>query len=324
MKKSFWTILFLIILNSCETALDIELPSLDPKLVINSYMISEEYWDAQTQFLLVSNSIESLGTVDDFVYTDSIPVISSANALINEINPIDSTVIEEYPLDYSNHCYCYTNPSFTPKENKTYELNVNVAGYPSIRSVEQMPFKPVYDIMNFELKSNIDDVLEGDLCEFNIELKDQPNQKNYYRLRITLVNTSESISKSCIYEVDDPSFLIPINRYSSSNTYYRGKGGYFSDELFDGENKNLFIKVEKPEGIYDHFYIQITSYSENLFRFNLTRREQKRDSNNFIFNSEPIFIDSNIEGGYGIFGGRAKSNRAYIPTYYPVGGFLEY
>ena len=84
------------------------------------------------------------------------------------------------------------------------------------------------------------------------------------------------------------------------------------------------IKVDKPKGSYDHFYIELTSYSENLYNFNLTRREQRRDSDNFLFNSEAIFIDSNIEGGYGVFGGRARVRNAYIPTYYPMGGWVEY
>ena len=139
-----------------------------------------------------------------------------------------------------------------------------------------------------------------------------------------MVNTFNEDVSSCIYEVNDPAFLIPINRYNSSNTYFKGKNGYFTDELFNGEEKSLFIKVDKPKGSYDHFYIELTSYSENLYNFNLTRREQRRDSDNFLFNSEAIFIDSNIEGGYGIFGGRSRVRNAYIPTYYPMGGFVEY
>ena len=110
----------------------------------------------------------------------------------------------------------------------------------------------------------------------------------------------------------------------TSNNYYKGKKGYFSDELFEGQERNLFVTVEKPEGRYDQFYIQISSYSENLYNFNLTRKEQHRDSNNLIFNSEAIFIKSNIEDGYGIFGGRAISEKVYIPTYFPINGWIEY
>ena len=86
----------------------------------------------------------------------------------------------------------------------------------------------------------------------------------------------------------------------------------------------MFITVEKPEGVYDHFYVELNSFSENLYRFNLTRKEQNRDTNNFLFNSEPIFIESNIEGGYGIFGASANSYKAYIPTYFPTNGWMDY
>ncbi len=325
MKKAILLVILSIIFYKCETALDIELPSIESKLVINSYMITDEYWDKQSQFLIVSNSIEGMGSLEDFEYTDSLPVIGSGNASISQINNDDhNQITENYPLEFTTSCYCYTNPSFTPKANTTYKLNVQVDGYPPIQAIDKMPSKPIYEIENFEMKNDLDSEEEGELCEFNIVLNDKPNEKNYYKLTIRAINTFKSKEESCVYEVQDPSFLIPINRYNSSNTYYKGRHGYFTDELFEGEEKNLFIQVKKPEGIYDHFYISVTSYSENLYNFNLTRKEQRRDSNNFLFNSEAIFIDSNIENGYGIFGGRARSRKAYIPTYYPVNGWIDY
>ena len=323
MKNLSTLILLFILFNSCETALDIKLPSIESKLVVNSYLIADEYWDTQNQFLLLSNSIEGMGSLNDYAYTDSFPVISHANAFINEINNIDE-ILNTYPLDFTTNCYCYTNPSFTPKENTTYELHVEASGYPSIKSRETMPLKPEYIISDFEMKSSVDQEEEGKLCEFKILLKDPPDQTNYYRLKIILANNFDDRGRPCTYQVVDPSFLIPINRYNSSNTYFEGKNGYFTDELFAGEQKQFFIQVDKPKGAYNHFYIEVVSYSENLYNFNLTRKEQIRDSNNFLFNSEAIFIDSNIEEGYGVFGGRARSRRAYIPTYYPVSGWIEY
>ena len=90
------------------------------------------------------------------------------------------------------------------------------------------------------------------------------------------------------------------------------------------EIRGNFVEVDKPEGAFSHFYIEITSYSENLYNFNLTRREQNRDNNNFIFNSEPIFINSNINEGYGLFGARIIKSQAYLPTYFPLNGWIEY
>ena len=59
----------------------------------------------------------------------------------------------------------------------------------------------------------------------------------------------------------------------------------------------------------------------NLMRLKKTKM---RDSNNPLFVSEPIFLDSNIENGYGIFGGKSASNKAYIPTYFPNNGWMSY
>ena len=59
-----------LLIASCETALDIELPTAQSKLVINSYLIANQYWDKNTQFLLVSNSIGGLASLDEYIYTD--------------------------------------------------------------------------------------------------------------------------------------------------------------------------------------------------------------------------------------------------------------
>tara|TARA_B110000495_G_C22971976_1_gene570533 strand:- start:419 stop:1384 length:966 start_codon:yes stop_codon:yes gene_type:complete len=321
MKKIIYISYFLFI--SCETTLDIKLPESDPKLVINSYMIADQFWNGRNQFALVSNSIQGIGNIEDYIYTDSIPVINNATAIINEMDNSEYS-INQYQLLFDNTCYCYTNQEFTPRENKKYELNVSVEGYPPIRAVDIVPSKAEYTISNFELFTELDTFSSGNLCQFNISLKDLPNIDNYYILKIYIENTTTNSRKRCIYEVEDPSFLIPINRYNASNTYYEGVNGYFTDDLFDGQERNMFVKVEKPEGVYNQFYIEIITLSDNLYNFNLTRKEQKRDSDNYLFNSEAIFIDSNIEGGYGIFGARAKSQKVYIPTFFPTNGWIEY
>ena len=124
--------------------------------------------------------------------------------------------------------------------------------------------------------------------------------------------------------MNDPSFLIEINNSYISSDQYVGRSAYFTDELFNGIEKNIFIEFDKPKGVYDHFYIELRALSKNLYEFNYTKREQSSVSNNPLFVSEPIFLDSNIENGYGVFGGKSISNKAYIPTYFPNNGWLEY
>ena len=330
MKKLLLLNILCLFFISCEKALDIELPTTQSKLVINSYMIADKYWDNKSQFLLVSNSVDGLASLNEYIYTDSIPVISTAEASINKIDDTSNNIIETYSLEFDSNCYCYTNPNFTPKQNDTYQLDVNLEGFTPISAKETIPSKPEYIISNLVMTGSLDGNLSSssnweDLCEFSITIQDQPNQANYYRLKIYVeIDGINPQTSSCKYTVQDPAFLIPINRYQASDNYYTGKNGYFSDDLFDGEEKTFFVEVEKPQGVWSHFYVAIESYSENLYRFNLTRKEQKRDSNNMLFNSEPIFIESNIAEGYGIFGARAISRKAYLPLFFPTNGWVDY
>ena len=86
MNKIIPLILLCLILFSCEKALDIELPSRKSRLVVNSYLITDQFWDNKNQFLLLSNSISGMGTLDDFIYTDSLPLIDFGTVIINEID----------------------------------------------------------------------------------------------------------------------------------------------------------------------------------------------------------------------------------------------
>ena len=170
------------------------------------------------------------------------------------------------------------------------------------------------------IKKNYD----GVLSQFNLVLFDAPNEENYYQLKIYAVNTSNAKVRSCSYSVNDASFLNTLNNSFVSDYIYNGSFAYFTDELFDGESKRLFVQMNKPKGVFDHFYIELKAFSKDLYMFKETKKELNSDSNNPLFVSEPIFLHSNIENGYGIFGGQSKSNKAYIPSYFPNNGWLEY
>ena len=87
--------------------------------------------------------------------------------------------------------------------------------------------------------------------------------------------------------------------------------------------QKVFVQHYKPIGIFDHFYIELRSISKDLYNFNETRKQQSRDVSNPLFVSEPIFLDSNIENGYGIFGGKSKSNKSLYSHLLPNNGWLS-
>ena len=334
MKKIIYLKLSILLFISCEKALEIDLPEQESKLVINSYMFSDRFsspYLAQNN-VLISNSIGGLDGLDQYIYTDTFPVIDFATVSISEQNSINNIYFE-----FDKDCYCYVNREFIPESNKTYELNVSAPGFPEIKAIEKMPTPPQYTISDFELTSVLEDnfeshLLKYDLCKLNITIVDNANENNYYRIRLFTGRENQNGAlkyEGCDFKSQDPIFLIePMNRYSTSDTYFEGKHGYFTDELFNGEEKTFFLEVDKPdtklEGPWQYIYVEVISYSYNFYQYAVTKKEQRRDVNNILFNSEPVFIHSNINEGYGIFGGRGISLKAYTPTTYPTMGWIEY
>ena len=313
-----------LFMASCEESLNVKIPVENSRLSVTSYLHADDYFDGQNSSVYVSNSISALASTDNYVYTDSIPVINNATVSIYETNALQENVAS-YLLEFDYDCYCYINTELSPKQNTTYRLEVEADGYPNVYAIDQVPARPSYEITNFELLGKLDKKsYDGELSQFNLVVNDDPNAQNFYQLKIYIVNTSGAKLRTCYYSVSDPSFINSFNSSHVSGDNYNGKNGYFTDELFNGTSKSFFIQQYKPKGVFDHFYIELRALSKDLYEFNETKKEQNRDSDNPLFVSEPIFLDSNIENGYGIFGGKSASNKAYIPTYFPNNGWLEY
>ena len=322
MKKLIFIFLSLCLL-SCEENLNIDIPTDTSRLSITSNLMADDYFNGQYSYVYVSNSISALESNDNFDYTDSIPVISNATVSIYETNTLQENVAS-YLLEFDYDCYCYINTDMSPKQNTTYRLEVEADGYPDVYAIDRVPAKPKYEILNFELTGMLDKKsYDGELSQFNLVIDDDPNTENYYQLKIFIVNTSGAKEKTCSFSMNDPSLLNSLNTTDSDGSY-NGRSAYFTDEFFNGTSKSFFIQHFKPKGIFDHFYIELRALSKDLYEFNKTRREESATSNNPLFVSEPIFLHSNIENGYGIFGGKSSSYRAYIPTYFPNNGWISY
>ncbi len=308
---------------SCEENLNIDIPSDTSRLSITSNLQADDYFNGQYSYVYVSNSISALASDDNFDYTDSIPVINNATVSIHETNTLEENVAS-YLLEFDYDCYCYINSDLSPKQNITYRLEVEADGYPDVYAIDKVPEKPTYEITNFELIGKLDKKsYDGELSQFNLIIEDDPNTENYYQLKIVVVNTSGAKLRTCSFSVNDPSFVNSLNS-TDSEGIYTGRSAYFTDKLFNGTSKSFFIQHFKPKGIFDHFYIELRALSRDLYEFNETRRAESATSNNPLFVSEPIFLHSNIENGYGIFGGKSASNKAYIPTYFPNNGWISY
>ena len=236
MKKLTFIFLCLSFI-SCEENLNIDIPRDKSRLSITSNLLADDYFNGQNSYVYVSNSISALESNDNFDYTDSIPVINNATVTVYENNALQENVAS-YLLEFNYDCYCYINTELSPKQNTTYSLEVEADGYPDVYAIDKVPSKPSYEITDFELLGYLDKKsYDGELRQFNLVIDDDPNNENYYQLKIFVVNTSRAKQRTCSYSVSDPSFLNPLN-YTDSEGSYTGRGAYFTDELFNGLRKD--------------------------------------------------------------------------------------
>ena len=260
MKRLSILLCTFLFIASCEESLNVKIPVENSKLSVTSYLHADDYFDGQNSSVYVSNSISALASTDNYVYTDSIPVINNATVSIYETNALQENVAS-YLLEFDYDCYCYINTELSPKQNTTYRLEVEADGYPNVYAVDKIPAKPSYEITNFELLGYLDKKsYDGELSQFNLVVNDDPNAQNFYQLKIYIVNTSGAKVKSCYYSISDPSFLNSLNNNHVSGDNYTGRNGYFTDELFNGTSKSFFIQHFKPKGVFDHFYIELSGY----------------------------------------------------------------
>ena len=336
MTKKLILTLTLISLYGCQKDIDLKLENLESKLVINAQLTSDVYSSPYNgQNIIVSNSINPFDSYYNYILTeDSIPIINYAEISINN-NQI------EYKFEYNNDCYCYTNRDFKPIANETYTIEVKASDFQTVNAFDKIPLKTNFIISDFELLSDLSDddessLLKYDLCKLNINIQDNFNIPSFYKLEVKVGKPFENNrpnflfsgqrqkgEKKCYFKSENPSLLNQENAKKIKDGYFEGKVAYFTDDLFNGQEENIFIEVDKPEGSWTYFYIIITSYSQNLYKYILNQRNSNNIDGNSMFNSEPVIFDSNINNGFGIFGSKSETKKTYLPLFYPTNGWLE-
>ena len=172
MKKIVSFLFLSLFFFSCEEDLNVDIPVDRSRLSVTSYLHADDYFNGQNSCVYVSNSISALESTDNFVYTDSVPVINNATVSIYETNSIQEDVAS-YLLDFNYDCYCYINTNLSPKPNTSYRLQVDLDGFPSVNARDKVPSNPSYEITDFEMLGQLDKKsFNGVLSQFNLVLFD--------------------------------------------------------------------------------------------------------------------------------------------------------
>jgi len=121
-----------------------------------------------------------------------------------------------------------------------------------------------------------------------------------------------------------------IPEYYSSNNYYfytkepfieeqYNSYGIFSDILFKGQSQILSFDLDLYgfSSVENKVKIVLFSLSKDMYHYLLTYQAQQNAGNSPF--AEPVMVYSNVDNGYGIFGGYSMSSETIIIPQLSIG-----
>tara|TARA_Y100000994_G_C15666015_1_gene431627 strand:- start:589 stop:1551 length:963 start_codon:yes stop_codon:yes gene_type:complete len=310
MKK---IIIFCLLLFSCEKVVDLNIAEHTPMLVVNGMLDTDSI---PSIFISSSQGAFSNNPIPGSIL-DANVLLYEDNMLLGEMmldpNYVDTFMILEdnWYAEINTEEISYYTYDINPKAGSVYSIDVSHTDYESVYATTMIPNN--IELIDFNIIDNATDTSTYN-ATLNIVYQDNPNQSNYYRIRLFLQTEGDSWDEEgSEYELvrkryplilysNDPSLSqgIPWDGYTFS-----GRTALFNDNLFNGQEKEISFDMEyKLAGIEygDSLFLQFTSFSEEAYNY-FNSIELNRDQFVSPFGTEPVPVFSNVENGIGLFAG---------------------
>lgn len=270
----------LIILFSCEKEIKIDIPEHVSKVDVIAQFTTDSVWSANVSFSrgILDNVLPKL--VDNGLVT-----------IWHAGQPVDTLLSKGYGV--------YRSKAKKPLPQTEYELKVSVPGYDTLRARSAIPETvPINDVSVVHLDEATSELI------LNVQFDDTPLKDNFYKLEVA---TIYSMTDSAGNETDTRRFngFVHADSEAEENIFYSTNFGlYFRDTFFKDKTGNIRIKVyhSQPGSKY---VIILKNLSEDLYQ-SLTDAYVQQKNYHEIF-SQPIKVHTNIQGGFGVFGGFSQS-----------------
>jgi len=278
MKNLIFLVFATALFCACEKEIKLKPEEVQPRIVVNGILSAGD-----TIHIQISES-------RDVLYAGQLPLITNAQAWLYDENDNAIAHFTEDSIGY------YSVYSVLPQPNNVYKLKVAASGFESISSSTIVP--KVID--NF----TVDTMRTGDKMNFTIHFNDHPDETNFYALTIfqNVYNCNDfSCSSSlnagmCTKELEVTNVQHNLNGDKCASVFL------FSDENFNG-SEFTFSTEQDILTSYDsiNFTITLRSITEEYYKYKLTNEAYNEVQPDPF--SQPVQVYSNIENGFGIFGG---------------------
>lgn len=158
------TILVLFIFSSCEKVIDVSVPSIEPKLIIDAAF--EVYFDENP---VTAKTVVKLSLSADY-FDETIP--AALNATVFLTNLTNNTVINFTDVNNDGN---YKSTSFIPEDDTAYELTIiyeNETYKGTATKIKSTPFTNVIQ--------GDETLFSGKETQLKVDFSDDGTQENYY------------------------------------------------------------------------------------------------------------------------------------------------
>jgi hypothetical protein len=312
------------IFTSCQQE-KIEIPDTGRKIVINGLITTDNLINLTIN---KSVSLRNFGIGDD-IDEDSANVYMYQNEIL-----IDTLNYNKKELIHST---LYSTPNYLSKKiyplpGKEYKIIVKRNGLPDATAKTIIPNAVKIDFVD-STRIKMDPDTFGDFIHnndrliCNIEFSDPSSETNYYCFDIKSYDYQiwmppydgkiHCDMRSAIFETNDP---IVEERLIGGNGL---EGITFSDKLVNGKKYILTISFGIDQLIHSYssgflpyksvIYFRLLSITKEFYTYLKTLKLYSKNYSNPL--AEPVEVNSNVTGGYGIFTGAAASQDSIVFKY---------
>lgn len=169
-KRYILPLLFIFILTNCEKVVDIDVPSIAPKLVVDASF--EVYFDENP---VTADTTVKLKLSADY-FEDSIPIVTNATVFVTNLS--NNTIINYSDANLDGSYEPVT--SFIPEENTTYELTVIYDNETYKGLATRVKSTPLTNV-----EQGDETLFTGEETELKINFTDDGSQQNFYLFDFT-------------------------------------------------------------------------------------------------------------------------------------------
>lgn len=313
----------LLTFAACETTVDIPLPPHEKRIVVNSLLEADKEIEV---YVSRSYAPTEVLNAEEIMLPDATVELLQNNVVISTLAYIDTAIQDWFGAEGDSiRLGKFVAEGIIAQVGETYTLRISHPDFPTATATATTPPNVRFITGEF-IKEAGRKVYEDGYTEiqslFRMTIKDTVLFDNFYKLENLSFTTTD------FFGGGEDSVLIEIWNINGEaelavDGSFESNSNFVSDETFNGQEKTIDFLITMPMFSagndlitdYDIFGFEGTiSTSFKPYKNYIEKIDLQRNSQGGIdfLPSEPVVVDSNVENGYGFFGGSTQTRFSVV------------